>query len=91
RVAIGAAEKASFFTATFTEYSSSGLIFNENDSIDKRDKELRKQIDDLEVRLAKKEEDLKSKFVNLEVLLSKLTSEQSYLDSQLSNLSKGWG
>lgn len=90
RLAIGAAEKVSFYTASFTEFSAEGLIFNEGDSIDERDKELRKQISSLETRLEVKEKSLRAKFVNLEVLLSKLSAEQNYLDSQLSNLSKGW-
>jgi flagellar hook-associated protein 2 len=90
RLAIGASEIISFFSASFTEFSDEGLIFNEGDSIDERDKELEKQIRDLEDRLEVKEESLRAKFVNLEVLLAKLTSESSYLDSQLSTLSKGW-
>ncbi len=90
RVAVGVAERLSYNTAKYTEFSTEGLIFNQNDSINKQDKELQIQIDNLEERLAKKEVDLKAKFVKLETLLSQLSSQQSYLDSQLSTLSRGW-
>lgn len=90
RVSIGVAERVSTNTASYTEFSTDGLVFNQYRSIEKQDKEMQSQIDDLEGRLEKKEEDLRLKFVNLETLLSQLTAEQNYLDSQLSTLSKGW-
>jgi len=90
KITVGIAERVSAFAAKYTEHSTEGLIFNQNRTIEQRDKELQIQIDDLEERLAKREEDLKAKFVNLETLLANLSSEQSYLDSQLSTLSKGW-
>jgi len=90
RISIGIGENVATKTASYTEFSTDGMIFNQNKSIEDRDKEIQSQIDDLETRLAIKEESIKAKFVNLEVLMSKLTSEQGYLDQQLSNLSKGW-
>jgi len=90
QVSVGIAERVASFTAKYTEHSTEGLIFNQNDAIEDHDKEIQIQIDDLEERLAKREEDLKARFVNLETLLAQLSSEQSYLNSQLSTLSKGW-
>ncbi|VAX18223.1 Flagellar hook-associated protein FliD [hydrothermal vent metagenome] len=90
RIAVGVAQSVATYTSTYTEFSAEGLIFNQNDSIKNQDREIQKQIDDLEERVAKKGEDLRTKFANLETLLAKLVSEQSYLDSQLANLSKGW-
>lgn len=90
RIAVGVAQSVATYTSSYTEFSTEGLIFNQNDSIKNQDREIQKQIDDLEERVAKKGEDLRTKFANLETLLAKLVSEQSYLDSQLANLSKGW-
>lgn len=90
KITVGIAERLSTFAAKYTEFSTEGLIFNQNNTIEDSDKEMQAQIDDLEERIAKREEDLKSRFVNLEVLLAKLSAEQSYLNSQLSTLSKGW-
>lgn len=89
-VTVGVAERVATNTAIYTEYSTEGLIFNQRKSIEDQDKEIQAQIDDLEDRIKKKEEDLKTKFANLETLLSKLNADQSYLDQQLSTLSKGW-
>jgi len=90
RIAVGIAERTAYNTAAYTEFSTNGLIFNQNRAIEDEDKELQKQIDDLEERVAKKEEDLKAKFVALETLLAKLTSEQGYLEQQLAALPKSW-
>ncbi|MGK7345116.1 MAG: flagellar filament capping protein FliD [Candidatus Nitrospinota bacterium M3_3B_026] len=90
RISMGVAEAARHKAARYTEFSTEGLIFNQYRSIENQDKKLQEQIDDMEDRLVQKEENLKAKFVNLETLLSKLTAEQNYLNSQLSTLSKGW-
>ncbi len=87
-VKVGAAQLMKDATASFTEYSSEGLVFNQYKSIESRDKELQIQIADLQERLGKKQEDLKLKFANLEVLLSKLNSQQEYLTGALASLSK---
>ena len=89
-IATGIAELVSAYTATYTEHSADGLVFNENYNIERQDKEIQEQIDTLEERIAKKEKDLRGKFATLETLLSKLTSEQQYLEQQLSTLSSGW-
>lgn len=90
KISIGSAESVRYKASRYTEFSTEGLIFNQYRSIENQDKKLQEQIDEMEDRLAQKEENLKAKFVNLETLLSKLTAEQNYLDSQLSTLSKGW-
>lgn len=90
RVTMGAARRAEWYAASFTEFSADGAVYNERASIEKQDKELQKQISDLEERIAKKETDLKAKFVNLETLLGQLTAQQNYLNSQLGSLSSNW-
>ncbi|MBI4666173.1 MAG: flagellar filament capping protein FliD [Nitrospinae bacterium] len=87
----GVASRVEANTGSYTEFSTEGLIFNQNRSIESRDAEFQDQVSDLEVRLTKKEEDLKAKFANLEVLLAKLTSQQQYLSQQLSSLNTNWG
>jgi flagellar hook-associated protein 2 len=89
-VYVGVAQQMADAIGQFTEFSSEGLIFNQNRSIERQDKDLQTQITDLETRLAKKEEDLKIRFANLEVLLGKLTSQQEYLNGQLGSLGKNW-
>ncbi len=89
-IAIGVAQKVATLAANFTEFSTEGLIFNQSKSIEDQDKEFQKQIDDLTERVGIKEEALRVKFSNLEVLLSKLNSEQQYLNGQLGTLSQGW-
>ncbi|MBF0170778.1 MAG: flagellar filament capping protein FliD, partial [Nitrospinae bacterium] len=89
-VKVGVAQQMKDATAAFTEFSSEGLIFNQYKSIESRDKELQIQISDLSERLAKKQDDLKIKFANLEVLLSKLNAQQQYLSGQLAGLSANW-
>lgn len=82
----GVATRALAYTGRYTEFSTEGLIYNQNKSIDTRDKEFEDQITSLNNRLTKKENDLKTKFANLEVLLAKMNSQQQYLDQQLTNL-----
>lgn len=84
----GVATRAMAYTGRYTEFSTEGLIYNQNKSIDTRDKEFEDQITSLNNRLTKKENDLKTKFANLEVLLAKMNSQQQYLDQQLTSLGK---
>lgn len=84
----GVATRALAYTGRYTEFSTEGLIYNQNKSIDTRDKEFEDQITTLNNRLTKKENDLKTKFANLEVLLAKMNSQQQYLDQQLTSLNK---
>jgi flagellar capping protein FliD len=86
----GVATRVDANTGRYTEYSTEGLIYNQSKSIEDRDKEFQKQISDLEGRLTKKEEALKTKFANLEVLLAKMNSQQQYLNQQLSNLNTNY-
>lgn len=87
-VKVGVGQLMKDANAAITEFSSEGLIFNQYKSIETRDKELQLQINDLTERLAKKQEDLKTKFANLEVLLSKLNSQQQYLAGALGSIAK---
>lgn len=85
-VSLGVAEQLTTEIKYLTDKSYKGLIFAEEEDIQKRTKDINGQIDGLNLRINKKEEDLKRKFTSLEVLLSKLQSQGSYLNQQLTNL-----
>lgn len=82
-IIVGVAQRVSTITAMYTEFSTAGLIYNQNASIDTSEKDLQAQIDDMNQRLDKKQQDLQARFTNMEVLMAKLTSQQTYLTSQL--------
>ncbi|MBI5814721.1 MAG: flagellar filament capping protein FliD [Nitrospinae bacterium] len=90
KITVGVAERVATNASTYTEYSAEGLIYTQTKSIDDRDREYQDNIDALNVRITKKEVDLKAKFANLEVLLAKMSSQQQYLNNQLTNLNKNW-
>lgn len=85
-ITAGVGARVKSYTSRYTEFSTEGLIFNQNKSIETRDKEFQDEITALNNRLTKKEEDLKAKFTKLEVLLSKMSSQQQYLSQQLSGI-----
>ncbi len=85
-VSLGAAEQLTTEIKYLSDKSYKGLIFAEEEDIQKRTKDINEQIDDLNLRIDKKEESLKRKFTSLEVVLSKLQSQGSYLNQQLANL-----
>lgn len=82
----GVGSRVKAYTSRYTEFSTEGLIYNQNKSIETRDKEFQDEITALNNRLTKKEEDLKAKFTKLEVLLSKMSSQQTFLSQQLSGI-----
>ena len=85
-ISVGVAERVSTNIESYTEYSAEGLIYNQTKSIDDRDKEFEKTIEALNVRITKKQDDLRAKFANLEVLLAKMSAQQAYLGQQLSGI-----
>lgn len=86
RITVGVAEEVSYRTGFFTEFSTEGAIFNERRSIETRISEFQSRIDDLEQRVKKNQEALKSKYARLEVTLGQLQGQQDYLTQQLTNL-----
>lgn len=85
-VSVGIAEKLSYRTGFYTEYSSQGAIYNEQTSLTKRNEDYQKQIDTLNMRIKKKSDDLTAKYARLESLLATLKGQSSYLSQQLSTL-----
>ncbi|MBI5637577.1 MAG: flagellar filament capping protein FliD [Nitrospinae bacterium] len=85
-VSVGIAEKLSYRTGFYTEYSSQGAIYNEQTSLTKRNDDYQKQIDTLNMRIKKKSDDLTAKYARLESLLATLKGQSSYLSQQLSTL-----
>ncbi|MBI5747626.1 MAG: flagellar filament capping protein FliD [Nitrospinae bacterium] len=85
-VSLGVAEQLTTDIKYLTDKSYKGLIFAEEEDIQKRTKDVNDQIDGLNLRINKKEEGLKRKFTSLEVVMSKLQSQGSYLNQQLTNL-----
>lgn len=85
-VSLGIAEQLTTEVKYLTDKSYNGLIFAEEEDIQKRTKDINDQIDALNLRINNKEEGLKRKFTSLEVVLSKLQSQGSYFIQQLANL-----
>jgi flagellar hook-associated protein 2 len=85
-VSLGVAEQLTTEIKYLTDKSYKGLIFAEEEDILKGTEDIDEQIDDLNLRIDKKEDSLKRKFTSLEVVLSKLQSQGSYLTQQLANL-----
>lgn len=85
-ITVGIAAQVGFNTGFYTEFSHSGLIFNQRTSLETSIQEVDDQISTLNDRIAKKEDALKQQFVNLEVLLSNLKAQESFLSNQLTNL-----
>jgi len=86
RITVGVAEKVSYRTGFFTEFSTDGAIFNERRSIESSISEYQKRIDDLERRVKTNQEALTSKYARLETTLAQLQGQQDYLTQQLANL-----
>jgi flagellar hook-associated protein 2 len=82
----GVGSRVQAYTSRYTEFSTEGLIYNQNKSLETRDKEFQDQITGLSNRLTEKETNLKAKFTQLEVLLSKMNSQQQYLSQQLGGI-----
>lgn len=82
----GITTRVQAYTGRYTEFSTEGLIYNQNKSIETRDQEFQDEITALTNRLTEKETNLKAKFTQLEVLLSKMSSQQQYLSQQLSGI-----
>lgn len=85
-VSLGVAEKMTTEIKYLTDKSYKGLIFAEEEDIQKRTEDINEQIDGLNLRINNKEDGLKRKFTSLEVVLSKLQSQGSYLNQQMANL-----
>lgn len=85
-ITVGIAAQTGYNTGFYTEFSHSGLIFNQRTSLETSIKQVDDQISSLNDRITKKEDTLKQQFSNLEVLLSRLQSQQSFLTGQLANL-----
>lgn len=83
----GISARVHAYTGRYTEFSTEGLIYNQNKSIETRDQEFQDEITNLTNRLTEKEANLKAKFTQLEVLLAKMSSQQTYLSQQLSGIS----
>ncbi|MBF0292206.1 MAG: flagellar filament capping protein FliD [Nitrospinae bacterium] len=82
----GISTRVQSYTSRYTEFSTEGLIYNQNKSIETRDQEFQDEITNLTNRLTEKETNLKAKFTQLEVLLAKMSSQQTYLTQQLSGI-----
>ncbi|MBI3815296.1 MAG: flagellar filament capping protein FliD, partial [Nitrospinae bacterium] len=85
-VSPGVAEQLTSEIKYLTDKSYKGMIFAEEEDIQKKTKDINGQIDNLNSRINKKENDLKGRFTSLEVALSKLQGQSSYLSQQLANL-----
>ena len=85
-VSLGIAEQLTTEIKFLTDKSYKGLIFAEEEGIQKSNKDVQDQIDDLNLRISQKEDSLKRRFTLLEVMLSKLQNQGNYLNQQLSNL-----
>ncbi len=85
-VSLGIAEQLTTEIKFLTDKSYTGMIFSEEEDIQKRTEDINDQIDDLNLRIAKKEDDLKRRFTALEVTLSRLQGQSSYLSQQLANI-----
>lgn len=88
-ITAGVGTRVQGYSSRYTEYSTAGLIFNQNKSLETRDKSFQDQMTDLTTRLTEKEKNLREKFTKLETLLSKMSSQQAYLSQQLSGVQSG--
>ncbi len=85
-VSVGIAEQLSYRTGFYTEYSAQGAIYNQQQSLDKRNTDYQGQIDTLNMRIKKKSDDLTAKYARLESVLATLKGQSNYLSQQLSTL-----
>jgi len=85
-VTVGVAERIAYRVGFITEFSSEGAIYNERTHLETRKEKYQEQIDDLNLRITKKQETLKNKYAMLEVRLSQLKGQSDYLAQQLANL-----
>lgn len=85
-VSVGIAQQLSYRTGFYTEYSSQGAIYNQQQSLNKRNTDYQGQIDTLNMRIKKKSDDLTAKYARLESVLATLKGQSSYLSQQLSTL-----
>ena len=85
-ISVGIAEQVSYRTGFYTEYSTQGAIYNEEQSLTKRNTDYQSQIDTLNMRIKKKSDDLTAKYARLESLLSTLKGQGNYLSNQLASL-----
>jgi flagellar hook-associated protein 2 len=90
-ITAGVGTRVQAYTTRYSEFSTEGLIYNQNKSLETRDKEFLDQMTTLTARLAVTENNLKAKFTNLETLLSKMSSQQNYLNQQLSGINPTTG
>jgi flagellar hook-associated protein 2 len=88
RPVIGIAERIRYQTAYMTEYSRSGAIFNERKHLEALNEEYDKETAYMEERLATKQANLKHRYAQLEVLMSKLKGQSDYLSAQLGSFQK---
>jgi len=70
--------------------SSSGVIARKTTSLQNQISSMEKQVKEFDERLALRRESLIRKWTELEVVLSQLQNEQSFLSSQLDNISANW-
>ena len=85
-ISVGIAEKVSYRTGFYTEYSNQGAIYNVQASLTKRNTDYQGQIDSLNMRIKKKSDDLTAKYARLESVLATLKGQSNYLSSQLATL-----
>lgn len=85
-VSVGIAQQLSYRTGYYTEYSTQGAIYNQQQSLDKRNTDYQAQIDTLNMRIKKKSDDLTAKYARLESVLATLKGQSSYLSQQLGSL-----
>lgn len=85
-ISVGIAEQVSYRTGFYTEYSSQGAIYNQQQSLTKRNTDYQSQIDTLSMRIKKKTDDLTAKYARLESILATLKGQSNYLSQQLSTL-----
>lgn len=72
-------------TRAYTD-SHSGLLRLQDGSIDRETMMLRRQVDDVNQRLVRREEHLRARFRNMELALSSLQTQSNWLNTQLTQL-----
>ena len=70
--------------------SVDGYVTNKQESIQDEINRYTTQIDEMEARLARKQETMTNRFVAMEVAMQKIQSQSSWLTGQVEAASNGW-
>ncbi len=87
---VGVAELFERILFNMTDSASDGYVAYKQDSLQERINELEEQITEMEARLDMKMESMVNRFVNMELALSKIQNQSSWLSSQIQAVSSGW-